>query len=116
MFKNEIQYTYIYGYDEDEKNYLICNEDLFDKKLLSSTIIKSIKIWFGSLPEQNRKSLLGIQIEYLNKLTREKKSTKYQGAPIEDCSNIEIKELYIEFGNIYLILILYLIIILLILK
>ena len=99
MFEDKIQYTYSFGYDEDEANPLICNEDLFEKKLLTSTTIKSIKIWFGSPPEKNDiKSLLGIQIEYINYLTGEKKNTKYQGVPVEG-TNIEIKELNISDGK-----------------
>ena len=99
MFKDKIQYTYSFGYDEDKAEFLICNEDLFEKKLLTSTTIKSVKIWFGSPPEKNDiKSILGIQIEYINYLTGEKKNTKYQGAPIEG-TNIEIKELNISDGK-----------------
>ena len=35
MFEDKIQYTFAFGYDEDEANPLICNEDLFEEKLLT---------------------------------------------------------------------------------
>lgn len=99
MFEDKIQYTYTFGYDEDVAKPIICNEDLFEKKLLTSTTIKSIKIWFGTPSGKNDiRTLLGIQIEYINYLTGEKKNTAYQGVPIES-SNIEIKELIIGDGK-----------------
>ena len=102
MSKDKIKYTICYGFiesDNPNQKNLICSRDLFSDNLFSTTTIKSIKLWFGSPPEKKDiKSLLGIQVKYINYLTGEKKETNYQGAKIEG-TDIETKELEIKEGE-----------------
>lgn len=101
MLKDKIESTYLFGFIEKDgpgKEKLKNSKDLFEDKLFPYTTIKSIKVWFGSLPVTNLESLLGMEIVYLNYITGEKKNTKYMGAPIES-QNIEIKELNIKEGQ-----------------
>ena len=93
----EVRYSYSFGFSELEnpnKTRLIGN-DLFPENIRHFSTIKSIKIWFGTSAEETKvKSLLGIQLVYLNYFTGEKKMTEYQGAPLTE-DNIEEKELNI---------------------
>ena len=74
----------------------IIGYDLFPENIRLYSSIKSIKIWYGNPPdEQNIKSLLGIQVMYLNYFTGEKKMTEYQGSQITEL-NVETKELNIK--------------------
>jgi hypothetical protein len=102
MLMDKIKYTYLFGFIEKDapgKEKLKIPKDLFDESLIPYTTIKSIKVWFGSLQEKsNCKSLLGMEIVYLNYITGERKNTRYMGAPIES-QNVEIKELNIKEGE-----------------
>ncbi len=98
MSSNEIDSTYLFGYQEvDNKDIKsLKGNELFPEKIRHFTAIKSIKIWFGNPPEEQEiKSLLGIQIMYLNYFTGERKLTEYQGTSLLD-DNIETKELNIK--------------------
>ena len=99
MSFNEVFYTYLFGFREIENEKFKClieRKELFPEKILHFTAIRSIKIWFGNPPEESEiKSLLGIQVMYINYFTGERKITEYQGAQITE-ENIENKELLIE--------------------
>ena len=98
MSFNKVFYTYLFGFREIEnsKEKRLIGRELFPENIINFTAIRSIKIWFGNPPEEKeKKSLLGIQVMYLNYSTGERKITEYQGAPITD-ENIEIKELVIK--------------------
>ena len=101
MLENKIKSTYVFGYiekDGPEKKQLI-GKELFSEHLRSSTTINSIKIWYGSPAGKNDlKTILGIQVQYLNFITGEKKETEYQGAPIEGM-DVEVKTLNIKEGD-----------------
>jgi len=91
-------YTYLFGYREtnNSKEKSLKGIELFPEKIRHFTAIRSIKLWFGNPPEESQnKSLLGIQIMYINYSTGERKITEYQGAQIAD-ENIETKELIIK--------------------
>ena len=98
MYDDKIKYTIAFGYEEKAPmKKLITSKDLYKESLFSTTTIKYIKIWFGSPPEKKDiKSLLGIEVKYINFLTGEKKGTKYQGAKIEGADvitqDLELKE------------------------
>lgn len=98
---DKIKSSYIFGFiekDGPDKEVLIGRE-LFPEFLYPSTTIKFIKIWFGSpASKTDIKSLLGIQVKYINYITGEKKETSYQGAPIEGI-DVEVKELDIQEGD-----------------
>jgi hypothetical protein len=101
MLANKINYEYILGVSqaEDSEKYRLIDNKLFTEQLRPSTSIKSIKIWFGAPKSQpDIKSLLGIDVTYINYITGEKKETNYQGAPIEG-SDVETKELIVKEGD-----------------
>ena len=98
MSFDKIFNTYLFGYRETDnsKEKILKGIELFPEKIRHFTAIRSIKLWFGNLPEESQnKSLLGIQIMYINYSTGERKITEYQGAQITD-ENIETKELIIK--------------------
>ena len=101
MLEQKIKHGYILGCTEaegSEKNRLIDN-NLFTEQLKPSTSIKSIKVWFGAPKSQpDIKSLLGIDVTYINYITGDKKETHYQGAPIEG-SDVETQELIVKEGD-----------------
>ena len=103
MFENKIEKTILFGYiekDNSSQKNLVCSLELFGKKSLSSTTIKSIKLWFGSPPfKKDIKSLLGIQVKYINYITGEKKETDYQGASIDGVDDVEVKEIELKGGE-----------------
>ena len=102
MLIDRVKYTYIFGFiekDGPEKKKIIGSRDLYDEHLFPSTTVKSLKIWFGSPQGKNDiKSLLGIQVKYINFITGEKKDTEYQGAPIEGM-DVEVKEIEVKEGG-----------------
>ena len=97
--KDKIRYTYTYGFLEKEnpgRTKIVGSADLYEDKLVPSTTIKKIKMWFGSPPgKSDLKSLLGIQVLYINYVTGEKKDTNYQGSSIEGM-DFEVKELEVK--------------------
>ena len=98
MSSKKVKSTYFFGFYgiENQNKEGLKGIDLFPENIRYFTAIKSIKIWFGNPPEEKeKKSLLGIQILYLNYFTGERKLIEYQGAKIED-ENVETKELYIK--------------------
>ena len=101
MLANKVKSSYIYGLIEKDgptKEKLI-GKELYPENLLSSTTIKEIKLWFGSPSGKNDiKSLLGIQIKYINYITGERKETEYQGAKIEG-TDVETQSLIIKEGD-----------------
>ena len=101
MLANKVKSSYIYGLIEKDgptKEKLV-GKELFPENLLSSTTIKEIKLWFGSPSGKNDiKSLLGIQIKYINYITGERKETEYQGAKIEG-TDVETQSLVIKEGD-----------------
>ena len=101
MLENKIKSTYLFGFiekDGPEKKQMV-GKELFSEHLRSSTTINSLKIWFGSPAGKNDiRTILGIQIKYLNFITGEKKETEYQGAPIEGM-DVEVKVLNIKEGD-----------------
>ena len=101
MLEDKIKSTYLFGFiekDSPEKKPII-GQELFSEHLRSSTTINSLKIWYGSPAGKNDvKTILGIQIKYINFITGEKKETEYQGAPIEGM-DVEVKELNIKEGD-----------------
>lgn len=101
MFEDKIEYSYMYGViekDGPEKKEII-NSSIFPENLHSSTTIKSLKLWFGTLPGSNEgKRLLGLNTTYINFITGEKKETNYQGIPIEG-KDVEVKQLQIKEGD-----------------
>ena len=83
LLSPDLKTSYNFGYDENNNpnKKPIIGYDLFPENIRLYSSIKSIKIWYGNPPdEQNIKSLLGIQVMYLNYFTGEKKMTEYQGA------------------------------------
>lgn len=99
MLENKIKNSYLYGFiekDGPDKKALV-GKELYPDHLQSSTTIRSIKLWVGSPNGKNEiKTILGIQLKYVNYITGLKKETDYQGAPIEgmdiDVLDLEIKE------------------------
>ena len=104
MYENKIYYTMAFGFEEkdpSDQTKLICSTDLYKPTLFNTTTIRGIKVWFGSPPEKKEiKSLLGLEVNYLNFLTGEKKGTKYQGAKIEG-ADVIIKELELKEGEYF---------------
>jgi hypothetical protein len=101
MLEKKVKYTYLYGFVEKDgpDKEEIKGKELFPEHLWPSTTIKHIKLWYGSTAgNKDIKSLLGIQIKYLNYITGEKKETNYQGAPIEGM-DVEVQELEIKEGD-----------------
>ena len=101
MLSSKIKSSYIYGLIEKDGpgKEKISGKELYPDNLASSTTVKNIKIWFGPPSGKNDiKSLLGIQVKYINFITGEKKETNYQGAKIEG-TDIEVKELDIKEGD-----------------
>ena len=101
MLESKIKNTYLYGFVEKDgpDKEEIKGKELFPERLLTSTTVKQIKLWYGSPPGNKEiKALLGIQIKYLNYITGEKKETDYQGAPIEGM-DVEVQELEIKEGD-----------------
>ena len=101
MLAEKVIHTYIFGCTQaessDEKRLVDYN--LFDEQLRPSTTIKSVKIWFGSPKGESQiKSLLGINVTYINYITGEKKETYYQGAPIEG-TDVQTEELIVKEGD-----------------
>ena len=98
LLSPDLKTSYNFGYDENNNpnKKPIIGYDLFPENIRLYSSIKSIKIWYGNPPdEQNIKSLLGIQVMYLNYFTGEKKMTEYQGSQITEL-NVETKELNIK--------------------
>ena len=98
MTSSKIQSPMMLGFSEIDninKKIIILN-DLFPENIRHYCFVKSIKMWFGSPPDEPKvKSLLGIQVLFLNYFTGERKITEYQGAQLTD-SNVETKELNIS--------------------
>ena len=101
MLNAKVKTSFMFGFiekDSPDKESL-SGKDLFPEFLRSSTTVKSLKIWFGSPPGKPEvKSLLGIQVKYINYITGERKETNYQGAPIEGI-DFDVKELDIQEGD-----------------
>ena len=98
MTSDKVQASMMFGFQELDninKKKIMLN-DLFPENIRHFCFVKSIKMWFGSPPDETKvKSLLGIQVLFLNYFTGERKMTKYYGAQLTD-SNIETKELNIN--------------------
>ena len=93
----EFQSTYTFGVSELENQNIVrlIGHEIFPENIRHFSTIKSIKIWFGTSAEETKvRSLLGIQLMYLNYFTGEKKMTEYQGVPLTE-DDIEEKELKI---------------------
>ena len=98
MSLNIINSTYLFGLSESDNpsKKSLTEIDIFPENIRNFTAIRSLKIWFGFPPEETKvKSLLGIQIMYINYITGERKLTEYQGAQLTN-ENIETKELVIK--------------------
>ena len=98
MYHNKVRHSYYLGVKEIESPNQIPlkGSDLFPEKIRHFATIKSLKIWFGTPPEEKKiNSLLGIQVTYLNYITGERKTTEYQGAQLSE-ANIDMKELKIK--------------------
>ena len=99
MLEKKVNNTFLYGIidkDGPDKESIV-GKELYPDHLHSSTIVRYLKIWVGSPSGKNEiKTILGIQIKYVNYITGLKKETKYQGAPIEgvdfEVLDLEIKE------------------------
>lgn len=98
---DRIQYSYVFGYQEKDgpgKERLQETKELFQEHLISSTTVKSIKIWFGTPPGKDFKAILAIQVKYINYITGKKEETRIQGAKIEGV-DVEVKELEVNEGD-----------------
>ena len=95
MSSDEIKSSLMLGFEEIDsinKKKIILNE-LYPENIRHFCFIKSIKIWFGHPPNETKvKSLLGIQVLFLNYFTGKRQMSEYQGAELTD-SNIEAKTL-----------------------
>ena len=101
MLDNKVKSSYLFGFIEKEgpDKEAIIGKELFPDHLQASTTIRSLKIWVGSPSGKNEiKTILGIQVKYLNFITGQKKETKYQGAPIEGM-DVEVLDLEIPEGD-----------------
>ena len=93
----EVQNTYVFGISDvwSQNKVRLIGYEIFPENIRHFSTIKSIKLWFGTSAEETKvKSLLGIQLMYLNYFTGEKKMTEYQGALLTE-DDIEEKELKI---------------------
>jgi len=99
---DKVQSSYIYGFIEKDspgKVKLQGTDELYPMHLKPSSTIKKIKIWFGAPKEKNDiKSIIAIQVKYINYITGEKKETAIQGSSI-DGTDITTEELEIKEGD-----------------
>ncbi len=99
---DKVKSSYIYGFIEKDgpgKEKIQGTDELYPAHLKASTTIKNIKLWFGSPKEKNDiKSLIAIQVKYINYITGEKKETTVQGASI-DGTDIETVDLEVKEGD-----------------
>jgi len=98
MYSNKIKYSYMYGFRPLEGPELkdLSNFNLIEEKYKIYTTINYIKLWYGNPPgNQSVKSLLGLNVIYVNHYNGERKEIKYQGAPLEGL-NFETKELTVN--------------------
>ena len=101
MLAAKTKSSYIFGFIEKDgpDRESLSGKELYPDFLYPSTTIKYLKMWFGSpASKADIKSLLGIQVKYINYITGERKQTNYQGAPIEGI-DVEVKELDIKEGD-----------------
>ena len=101
MLLDRIKYSYLFGYQEKDgpgKERLQETKELFQEHLISSTTVKSIKIWFGTPQGKDSKAILAIQVKYINYITGKKEETRIQGAQIEGV-DVEVKELEVNEGD-----------------
>jgi hypothetical protein len=103
MSLDKINYTILYGYieeDDKKRKYIKNATDIFPNDL-STTTIKSLKVWFGPpTSKPGIKVFLGIEVTYINYQTSEKKTIEYQGPKIEG-PDVETGELIMD-SNDYL--------------
>ena len=80
---SQIKSTIFLGFidSHDSSCKMIRDASDFFQNGLSSTTIKSIKIWFGpTIKKPSIKALLGLEVTYINYKTREKKNDRISGA------------------------------------